>query len=89
MFQFFTLHPNGVKIWSDKGELIRVFHQISNQDLTCCTVDSRHLKLFIGTAEGKVFSINLKNGNKMKKFQKHKTMVTDLVYWKTSSDEQE
>jgi hypothetical protein len=68
MFTFITLHPTVIKIWNSNGEIIRIFRQLSKNDLTCCVIDVRHLKLFLGDSEGKIFSINLKNGHKMKKF---------------------
>jgi hypothetical protein len=52
-------------------------------------MDTRELKLFIGNADGKIFTINIKNGAKMNKFQKHNKMVTDLIYWRSQADEKE
>lgn len=70
--QFITLHPHGVKVWNDKGELIRVHRDLCKGELTSCVMDNRELKLFVGNSDGKLFTINLKNGAKMNKFKKHK-----------------
>lgn len=67
-FSFITIHPHGVKVWNDKGELIRVHRALCKGELTCGAMDTRELKLFIGNSDGKVFTINLKNGAKMCKF---------------------
>jgi hypothetical protein len=40
--------------------------------------------LFVGDSEGAIFTVNIKNGAKMKSFQKHDSPVTGLGYW--SSD---
>lgn len=77
------MHPHAVKMWNDRGELIGVHRGLCKGELTCCVMDNRQLKLFIGNSDGKIFTINIKNGAKMNKFQKHKHMVTDLLYWRS------
>jgi hypothetical protein len=44
-------------------------------------LDSRERKLFVGDSEGCIFTVNIKNGAKMKSFQKHQQSVTGLGYW--------
>ncbi len=34
--------------------------------------------MFVGDADGKIFTVNIKNGAKMKKFEKHTKIVQDL-----------
>jgi hypothetical protein len=46
-------------------------------------MDKREIKLFIGTSNGKLFSINIKNGNKITKFKKHQKMVTCVLSWRS------
>jgi hypothetical protein len=57
-----------IKIWNSKGELIQNHNSISRSELTCCSTDNRELKLFVGNCDGKIYTINIKNGAKMKKF---------------------
>ena len=44
-------------------------------------MDKREIKLFVGNSSGKLFTVNIKNGAKMKKFKKHKAMVSDVIYY--------
>jgi hypothetical protein len=52
-------------------------------------MDKRERKLFVGDQKGRLFSINIKNGAKMKKFKKSKKSgarkekndVSCLYYW--------
>ena len=55
MFCFITFHPSVVKIWNSNGEIIRIFRQLSKKDLTCYVINVRHLKIFLGDSEGKIF----------------------------------
>jgi hypothetical protein len=43
---------------------------LSHKDITCICLDERKRKLFVGDSRGRIFSINIKNGAKMKKFKK-------------------
>jgi len=80
-----TLHPESVKVWDARnGKLIAVHRELSKNDLTTIIIDARGRKLIIGDSEGKIFSLNVKNGAKMKKFERHKKMITDLAYWTSS-----
>eukprot|EP01016_Furgasonia_blochmanni_P035069 TRINITY_DN3849_c0_g3_i2.p1 TRINITY_DN3849_c0_g3~~TRINITY_DN3849_c0_g3_i2.p1 ORF type:complete len:733 (-),score=175.98 TRINITY_DN3849_c0_g3_i2:58-2256(-) len=79
---FVTLHPDCVKIWDARnGKLQSVYRELSNSDLTVCCLDHRQRKLFVGDADGHIFTINVKNGAKMKKFEKHDALITDLCYF--------
>ena len=55
--------------------------KLSRSDLTTCILDTRERKVFVGDADGRIFTVNIKNGAKMKKFQRHHKMVTDIAYW--------
>lgn len=44
-------------------------------------LDQRERKLFVGDADGRLFTVNIKNGAKMKKFQRHSKMITDIAHW--------
>lgn len=37
--------------------------------------------MYLGDSLGKLFSINIKNGARIKKFKKHGDEVTGVVYW--------
>jgi len=39
----------------------------------------------VGDSEGKIYTVNIKNGAKMKQFERHEKMVSDLIHW-TSDD---
>ena len=52
-----------------------------NAELTMMILDQRERKLFVGDSEGCIYTVNIKNGAKMKEFQKHESMVTGLAYW--------
>ena len=52
-----------------------------------CVLDTRKRKLFVGDADGNIFTVNIKNGAKMKRFEKHNNrMITDLTHWTSSSN---
>ena len=73
-------------MWNAKtGKLTSVHRELSQNDLTVCILDSRQRKLFVGDSEGKIFTVNVKNGAKMKKFERHNKMITDLGYWTSVS----
>jgi hypothetical protein len=59
-----------------------VTHRINpkNEIVTGC-IDTRELKLFLATVKGKIFTMSIKNGAKMRKYQNHKDLVTDIVCW--------
>ena len=59
--------------------------ELTKNEITACILDNRQRKLFIGDSEGKIFTVNVSNGAKMKKFERHKKMVTDLAYWTSTS----
>mmetsp|Transcript_25721 Transcript_25721/g.45135 ORF Transcript_25721/g.45135 Transcript_25721/m.45135 type:complete len:913 (-) Transcript_25721:3141-5879(-) len=81
-YTFITIHPKTVKIWNaTDGRLVHVFRDLSKGDLTCAAVDSRQRKLYLGDSQGRVVSINVKNGARIKKFLKHSDEVTSLLYW--------
>ena len=48
-------------------------------------LDYRQRKLFVGDLDGNIFTVNIKNGVRMKSFEKHDTMVTGLCHWTTNS----
>ena len=73
MLTFITLHPDCIKVWDARdGRLVSVFRELSKErELTVCVLDQRKRKLFVGDSEGKIFTVNLKNGAKLKKFERH------------------
>jgi hypothetical protein len=86
MMCIITLHPDSIKVWNARdGSLLSVFRELSHSELTCCVLDCRQRKLFVGDSEGKIFTVNIKNGAKMKKFERHNKMVTDIVHWTSSN----
>jgi hypothetical protein len=46
---------------------------LTHKEITAICLDSRKRKLFVGDSRGRMFSINIKNGAKMKKFKKGDT----------------
>jgi hypothetical protein len=71
-----------------------VFRDLSHREITCICMDERKRKLFVGDQKGRLFSINIKNGAKMKKFKKSKKItgadgekkkekndISSLYYW--------
>jgi WD40 repeat protein len=77
-----TLHPDCIKIWDIRtGKLLSVYRELSTAELTACVLDTRKRKLFVGDAEGNIFTVNIKNGAKMKKFEKHNKMIQDITHW--------
>jgi len=87
MLTFITLHPDCIKVWDARdGKLVSVYRELSkDRELTACVLDERKRKLFVGDSEGKIFTVNLKNGAKLKKFERHHKMITDLVHWTSES----
>lgn len=81
------MHSDCLKIWDAKtGKLNSVYRGLNNHnsELTSMILDNRKRKLFIGDSEGCIYTVNIRNGAKMKEFQKHNSMVTGLACW--SSD---
>lgn len=82
MLCFITLHPESIKVWDAiNGFLISVFRELSHAELTCCILDNRQRKLFVGDSEGRIFTVNIKNGARLKKFEKHHSGISDLGHW--------
>ena len=87
MLCFITMHSDCIKVWDAKnGKLNSVYRGLSNPtaELTSMILDSRERKLFVGDSEGEIYTVNIKNGAKMKSFQKHESMVTGLAYWSSN-----
>ena len=81
-YTFITAHPKCIKVWDAcTGKLQSVFRELSTKDITWICLDERQRKLFVGNCKGHVFSINIKNGAPMKKFEDHKGDVSCLCYW--------
>ena len=81
-YTFITAHPKCIKVWSAvTGELISVFRELTTREITCICMDNRQRKVFVGDQKGRVFSINIKNGARMKKFKRHKEDSSCLFYW--------
>ena len=83
LFQnFITVHPKRIKIWSAKtGQLQNVFRDITKSEISSAVLDHRQRKLYIGNSKGKVYSLNIKNGQRIKKFTGHQDEITQIVYW--------
>jgi len=88
-YTFITAHPKCIKIWdATTGTLQSVFRDLTQKEITSICLDGRKRKLFVGDSRGRMFSINIKNGAKMKKFKKgYKSLNKDkediscLYYW--------
>mmetsp|Transcript_21365 Transcript_21365/g.33043 ORF Transcript_21365/g.33043 Transcript_21365/m.33043 type:complete len:275 (+) Transcript_21365:1192-2016(+) len=88
-YTFITAHPRCIKIWdATNGTLQSVFRDLTQKEITSICLDERKRKLFVGDSRGRMFSINIKNGAKMKKFKKgektknkDKEDVSSMFYW--------
>jgi hypothetical protein len=63
------MHADCLKIWDAKtGKLTSVFRGLNNpnSEFTAMTLDNRQRKLFVGNSDGCVYTVNLRNGVKMK-----------------------
>ena len=93
-----TLHLDSVKIWDARNGCLLSAHRglaKNGAELTCCCLDDRERKLFIGDSHGKISAINVKNGATLRKFERHtakdsgnsskekknKEIITDLCYF--------
>ncbi|OMJ84317.1 hypothetical protein SteCoe_14603 [Stentor coeruleus] len=82
---FITAHPSCVKIWNcSNGKLVRVFRNLTQDDITTIQLDNKKRKLFLGDSKGRVLTFKVKNGSKIKKFKKHGGEVTSLIFWSDS-----
>lgn len=66
---FVTMHSDCIKIWDAKtGKLQSVYRGLNspNSELTAMILDYRQRKLFLGDSEGCIYTVNIKNGAKMK-----------------------
>lgn len=66
---FVTMHADCIKIWDAKsGRLNSVYRGLnsSNSEFTAMILDHRQRKLFMGDSEGSIYTVNIKNGAKMK-----------------------
>jgi hypothetical protein len=85
---FITLHSDSLKIWSAKdGRLDSVYRSLSSGELTVAVLDTRERKLFVGDSEGEIFTVNIKNGARMKSFQRHESLITGLCYWTAETND--
>ena len=84
------MHSDCLKVWDAKtGRLNSVYRGLSgtNVELTAMILDNRQRKLFVGDSDGCIYTVNIKNGAKMKEFQKHDSMVTGLCCWSSDTAE--
>ena len=66
---FISAHPKSIKIWNAiNGEIKHIFREATKYEITCIKLDYRQRKLFVGDSAGKVFTLDIKNGTKIKKF---------------------
>lgn len=87
-YTFITAHPKCIKVWdATNGCLQSVFRDITSRDITCMCLDARNRKLFVGDQRGRTYSVDVKNGVKLKKFKKEKGKekekddIASLIYW--------
>jgi WD40 repeat protein len=88
-YTFITAHPKCIKTWdATTGALQSVFRDLTQKEITSICLDERKRKLFVGDSRGRMFSINIKNGAKMKKFKKgeksknkDKDDISGMYYW--------
>ncbi len=67
-----TMHPDSVKVWDVRnGKLMNVYRSLCSHELTAVILDNRERKLFVGDSGGCIFTVNIRNGARMKDFQKH------------------
>ena len=70
---FITAHMNCIKIWdATNGQLIKIFKNLTKNEISSVNFDKRKRKLFIGDVEEELKLINILNGEQMKYFASHK-----------------
>lgn len=92
-YTFITAHPKCIKTWdATTGALQTVFRDLTHKEITSICLDERKRKLFVGDSRGRLFTINIKNGAKGKKFKKgdkarnkDKEDISALYYWGSQS----
>jgi WD40 repeat protein len=79
---FVTAHIDSIKIWKvETGELINVFRELTNKEISAVCFDYRKRKLFIGDVEGNLILINILNGVQMKYFTSHRDYISSMTYY--------
>ena len=65
----FILGGDSVKVWDVRtGKLMSVYRNICTHELTAVILDNRERKLFVGDSGGCIFTVNIRNGARMKDF---------------------
>jgi hypothetical protein len=75
---FITIHHYKIKIWNEHGKHVLQYEQKPTNQITSAQMDLRQLKLFVGTLKGKIFTVSLKNGAKLRKYKKGGSFVKFL-----------
>ena len=79
---FVTVHIDSIKIWKvETGELVNVFRDLTNHEISTVCFDYRKRKLFIGDVEGNLILINILNGVQMKYFTPHHDYISSMTYY--------
>lgn len=79
---FITVHAKTLKVWKgESGKIQHVFRDVIKGDISSAFLDKYQRKIYIGDSTGRIRSVNIKNGAKIKKFSRHKEEITELLHW--------
>lgn len=78
---FMTVSERTVKIWSAvTGRVSKIYHDVSNSEITTCAFDTRRRKVIFGNSDGEIKVLNYNNGVIMKEIQGHSRDVSGICY---------
>jgi len=78
---FMTVSDRTIKIWSAvTGRVSKIYHDVSNSEITTCCFDTRRRKVVFGNSDGEIKVLNYNNGVVMKEIQGHSRDVSGVCY---------
>lgn len=78
---FMTVSDKTIKIWSAvTGRVSKIYHDVSNSEITTCAFDTRRRKVIFGNSDGEIKVLNFNNGVIMKEIQGHSRDVSGICY---------
>lgn len=78
---FLTVSDKTIKIWSAvTGRVSKIYHDVSNSEITTCAFDTRRRKVIFGNSDGEIRVLNFNNGVIMKEIQGHSRDVSGVCY---------
>eukprot|EP01028_Stygiella_incarcerata_P005929 TRINITY_DN2443_c0_g2_i3.p1 TRINITY_DN2443_c0_g2~~TRINITY_DN2443_c0_g2_i3.p1 ORF type:complete len:1053 (+),score=260.96 TRINITY_DN2443_c0_g2_i3:311-3160(+) len=78
---FITAAGCDVRLWNGQtGELIQMYTDVTDSEITCMCLDDRRRKFFVGTHDGQLKCFNFANGAFVKEYPRHPSEVSALIY---------